>query len=917
MRGSVLVIGAGIAGIEVSLNLTDLGFKVYLIEKNPSIGGHMAQLEKTFPNYDCSLCILAPKMVELYRNPNVELYTLSQVKKVSGNSGKFKITIEKQPRFVDENKCRGCGDCATKCPKIESPNLFDMNLSKRKSIFIPFPQATPPVYLIDPNLCLYLNRKICGVCQKVCKAEAINFFDEPREFILEVGAIIVATGFRMLGKELSLKWGYKYKNVVNTLEFERILSKSGPFGGKLLRLSDEKQPQKIAFIQCAGSFNLEDNLNYCSRICCLYTLKEAVLTKQYSSDIEVLIFRHKLRAFGKRFYNYAKHGQEQYKVHYIQSKIYSIKENPQTNDLIIKYKNLKKGTILEDTANMVVLAAPMRPSKYSKVLAKLLKINIDKNGFFKERSYFQKSLSSRKGIYLCGSCQSPMNITETVIDANSVASQVASFLYPVKFTDRVVEQIENSSSNEKIKINPSVLIIGGGISGMTAALRIASQGFTAYILERQGQLGGNLKDIYIIYPTGEKASIFLENIKEKIESNDNIITFTNVEIIDLQGDIGNYEVTFRNNNGKNETIVVGTIILATGGREFKPEGYFQYKKENSNIITQMDLEKRLTLEGKNALEQINRVAIILCVAARQKSGFRYCSNICCNNAIKYINLLETLKPTLNISVLFRDFHLAKRDFEEFFTNEKKNASFIRYSLKNLPEIIKIDKNREQYLIRMKDDSNEENNFELMAEMVILISPMVPATGLEKLANILKVPLDEYGFFSEAHVKLRPLDFINNGIFMCGCAQWPKNIQDSISQANSAAGRASRFLNMKEISRSKLRFLSFLLSIECYFKDMIVNHEKCNGCGNCLDVCAFKAIKLIEIERDFEDIKLKLKKAVINPAICKGCGKCASTCRLKAIDARHFDFKQISSIIDPFFIGQSSYRKKDEEILLIP
>ncbi|MHA1344751.1 MAG: FAD-dependent oxidoreductase, partial [Promethearchaeota archaeon] len=222
MEGSVLVIGGGIAGIQTSLDLTDLGFKVYLIEKKPSIGGHVAQLERTFPNNDCALCILAPKMVEIFRNPNIKLYTLSKVKKVMGKAGDFTVIIEKKPRYVNEDKCRGCGDCAAKCPKIEAPNLFDMNLGKRKSIYIPFPQATPPIYLIDPKMCLYLNRNVCGVCKKICKAGAIEYEQTIQEIELKVGAIVVATGFDMLGEELTPRWGYQYKNVVNALEYERI-----------------------------------------------------------------------------------------------------------------------------------------------------------------------------------------------------------------------------------------------------------------------------------------------------------------------------------------------------------------------------------------------------------------------------------------------------------------------------------------------------------------------------------------------------------------------------------------------------------------------------------------------------------------------------------------------------------------------
>jgi heterodisulfide reductase subunit A len=311
MEGSVLVIGGGIAGIQASLDLTEMGFKVYLVEKTPSIGGRMAQLDKTFPTLDCSLCILAPKMVEVFRNPNIELMTYHEVKDVSGESGNFKVTVLKKPRYVDETKCKGCGDCTTRCPKIEAPNIFDMNLGKRKSIYIPFPQAVPPIYLIDPEMCLKLTRDVCGVCEKVCEAKAIDFTQEPQEIQINVGAIVVATGFDMARDDLSSRWGINYDNVVTALEYERILCASGPFGGHVLRPSDNKEPEKIAFIQCAGSRDLHERIPYCSSVCCMYTSKEAIITKEHSDHSQCFIFRHDIRAYGKNFYEFTQRAQKE------------------------------------------------------------------------------------------------------------------------------------------------------------------------------------------------------------------------------------------------------------------------------------------------------------------------------------------------------------------------------------------------------------------------------------------------------------------------------------------------------------------------------------------------------------------------------------------------------------------------------
>jgi len=901
MEGSVLVIGGGIAGIQASLDLTELGFKVYLIEKEPSIGGRMAQFDKLFPTNDCSLCVLAPKMVAVYRNPNIELYTLTKVKEVSGNVGNFTVTIVKKPRYVDETKCRGCGDCAAKCPKVEAPNIFDMNLGKRKSSYIPFPQATPPVYLIDPELCLYLNRDVCGVCKKVCQAEAINFEQNEEEITLNVGAIVVSTGYDMLGEELSERWGYQYDNVVNALEYERIVSSSGPFGGHVLRPSDEQEPQKIAFIQCVGSIGSEKKVSYCSRVCCMYTAKNAINTKKFFKNSQIVVFRHNIRVFGKDFYEYTKKAQEEYGIKYIYSKINDIEEDPDTSDLIIHYKDLKKGEVNDFRANLVVLAAPLIPSKGTKELAQILDVELDNYNYFKERSYFNNLLSTKDGIFLCGLSQGPMNITEAVSNASGVAGQIASLLNSEKYSQIEEREIDILPEEDIINITPSALIIGGGISGITAALNISNQGFKTYIIEKEKALGGNLKYINILYPTQQEASDFLNNIIDEVKKNEYIEIFRNSKIKEIKGTIGNYIIDIADINDEVYTLNAGVIIVATGSQEFKPKGLFQYDRMNKNVITLLELEQRLKDEDNSWLDKINHITTILCVQARQRFGYSYCSNVCCSNAIKNIKVLKELKPELEILVLFRDLHTAKKEFEEIFTKRKKIASYLRFDLHNVPEVVKISKNPEKYHIKVHDDVDISKRINFETDLLVLATPLIPSKNLKDLAAMLNVPLDENGFFPEAHEKMRPLDFVSHGVFVCGCAQWPKNLQDSITQAKGAAGRASRFLSREKISTTNLEFMSFLLSIECFFKDLIVNPEKCNGCGKCVENCAFKAIDLVDSESKFEDVSLTVKKAVINSALCKGCGKCASSCKLKAIRAKHYNFKQISSIIDPYFL----------------
>ena len=904
MEGSVLVIGAGIAGIQTSLDLADLGFKVYLVEKEASIGGNMAKFDKLFPANDCSLCVLAPKMVAIYKNPNIELLTLSEVESVSGKVGNFKVIVQKNPRYVNELRCKGCGDCAAKCPKIEAPNLFDMNLGKRKSIYMPFPQATPPVYMIDSDLCLYLNRNVCRVCEKVCKGNAIDFEQKPEKLDITVGAIVVAIGYEMQTENLAPKWGYTYKNVINALEYERILSPSGPFGNQILRPSDEMEPKNVVFIQCVGSSYLSDDRPYCSRVCCMYTTKEALLTKDYSQNSDITIFRHNIRVFGKDFYEYTKKAQTDFNIKYINSNINFIEEDQVSKDIIINYDDLKTGESGKThTANLVVLAAPLVPSQGAKRVAEMIDLELDQFGFFKERSYFDKSLSTKNGVFLCGFCQGPMNISESVANASAVASQISKQLKSVRYTQTLEQKIEVPLEVETIKITPRALVIGGGISGITAALDLGDQGFVTYIVEKEKMLGGNLNNINVIYPANLSAEAFLKSQVEQVYKNPNIKIFLNSEIEDLVGDIGNYRVTVNNREGIN-TIDVGTIILATGSQEFKPYNLYSYGDKNHNIITQLELETRLKQTETDWLKDINHVTNILCVNSRIKGGYSYCSNVCCTNAIKNIRLLKKLKPELNMLVLFRELHVAKKEFEPYMRKRKKIANYLKYDLKNIPHVLKINEQPEKYEIRVASitDPNEVIKFE--TDLVILSTPMVPPDNLGILAEKLNVPIDENGFFIEAHEKVRPLDFTSQGIFTCGCAHWPKNIQDSILEANAAAGRASRFLSIKEIPRSKLEMLSFLLSIECFFKDMEVDIEKCNGCGRCAEVCQFKAITLEDIKQHYEEISISTKKAHINPAICKGCGKCSATCRLKAIRPRHYNFKQISSIIEPYFLEKS-------------
>jgi heterodisulfide reductase subunit A len=418
---SVLVIGGGIAGMQASLDLANRGLKVYLVEKTPSIGGRMAQLDKTFPTMDCSICILAPKMIECLRHPNITLLTYSGIENVSGSAGNFRVKVLKKPRFIDEDKCTGCGECAQHCP-TEVPNEFDMNLGIRKAIYIPFPQAVPLKYAIDEENCIK-----CGLCQKTCKAGAVDFDQEPETLDLNVGAIIIATGFELFDARRIGEYGYgRYRDVLVSLEFERLLSASGPIGGHLLKFSDGRIPRKIAFIQCVGSRSLKEGVHFCSSSCCVYATKEAILVREHNPECEVYIFYNELKVFGKGFQDFVKRAQDEWGVKYIRALPGEVVEDPKTHNLKIWYEDTKENVTKNVDVDLVVLCPALVPRIANKELAGILGLELDEYGFFKPKDTLYTPVdTSVPGVFICGYCQGPKDIPESVAQASGAAARAA------------------------------------------------------------------------------------------------------------------------------------------------------------------------------------------------------------------------------------------------------------------------------------------------------------------------------------------------------------------------------------------------------------------------------------------------------------------------------------------------------------
>ena len=990
--GAVLVVGGGIAGIQASLDLAEQGFKVYLLDRAPAIGGVMSQLDKTFPTNDCATCILAPKLVEAGRHPNITLITNAEVVGLDGEPGNFKVRVRIKPRYIDPEKCTGCGLCAEKCP-VEAIDEFNQGLSPRSAIFIRYPQAVPRVFMIDRDKCIG-----CGTCSEVCRAGAVFYEDEERVVELNVGAVILAPGFQPLAPRALTEFGYgRYPNVVTSIEFERILSASGPFGGLLVRPSDGEIPRRIAFIQCVGSRDERLGVPYCSSVCCMYSIKQAVIAREHAPiDVECTIFYMDMRTYGKGFEAYMNRAEEEYGVRFVKCRVPRLYEDTKTHNLIIRYLDEETGTIKEEEFDLVVLAVGFRPPEGAEELAKALGVELNEFGFCKT-SEFNPLETSRPGVFVCGAFSGPKDIPDSVAEASGAAAKAASLIssergklvakkeYPPEIEvrpdeeprigvfichcgvniggiinvkevveyaktlpgvvyaednlytcsqdtqERIKEAIREHKLNRvvvasctprtheplfretlreaglnpylfemanirdqcswvhmhepekatekakdlvrsavakarllrplerpKIPVTPAALVIGGGVSGMTAALELARQGFDVFLVEREEELGGHLRHIYYSL-NGEDPQEFLKRLIQAVETNPRIKVFKGAEVVEVSGYVGNFETTIRQGSVE-ETVKHGVIIVATGAEVLKPYGQYLYG-EDPRVLTQMELEERLAKGDFKA----ERVVMIQCVGSRVPER-PYCSRICCYEAVKNALKIKELCPGAEVLVLFRD--VRTYGFRELYYREarEKGVVFARYTLERPPEVLR---EGDKLLVRFYDPATR-SEVVTEADYVVLSTAIVPRPDAADLAKMLKVPLSQDGFFLEAHVKLRPLDFASDGIFLCGMAHYPKFIDECVAQACGAAARAATIL-----SKPYLEVEAAVASVDT---------ARCRGCGRCEEVCEYGAISVVE-----EDGRLVAK---VNEALCKGCGACSVRCPTGAVRVKHFKPEQI-------------------------
>lgn len=1000
----VLVIGAGISGMQAALDIADKGYRVVIVEKTPTIGGSMVKLDKTFPTNDCSICTAAPKMIEVARHPNIKLLTYAEIIKLEGEKGNFKAKIWMKSRYVDSNKCTGCGDCAKVCP-VEVISKFDEKISTRKAIYIEFPQAVPIVYTIDIEHCTG-----CGSCDRVCEAGAINFLEKSEKIEVNVGAIIVATGFELLEPiELRKEYGYgKYENVLTAIQYERLLSSFGPTDGKIVRPSDLKKPKKIGWIQCVGSRSEQVGYPYCSRVCCMYATKEAIITKESNPDIDISIYYMDIRAYGKDFQRYYEHAKS-LGIKYIRGRPSNVYEN-EDKSLTIRYKDTISGEIKEDRVDLLVLSTSIIPSKDNVKLAKILGIEVDRNGFFLQNSLLQNPLcSTRDGIYLAGCAQGPKDIPDSVAMGSGAAAKAIEVIkdrerhfgrdFPperevtgeeprigvfvchcgkniAEYVDveRVTEEakkcenvvhaehvmfacsedscrkirktieekklnrvvvaacspcthgelfrdvireaglnrylfemanirnhcswvhLDRDKATEKAKllvkaaiskarllkplkeeefsVNPSVLVIGGGISGMKAAIALAKMGIKSYLIEKEEKLGGRLNRLYTLFPSDIEAKDIIEPVIEEVYNNDLINVMTNAELVSLEGFIGNYKGRIKHND-KIKEIEFGTIIVATGFKEIDLKGEYGYGI-SKNVLSHTELEEKL--KNNSLKKNLKNVVIINCVGAMSEDR-PYCCRIGCGVSIKNAKLLAQRYHNLNIWLLYQDMRVFGKEEEEYYADVLKNYHVIpvRYPNSRRPEVVLDEKDPAEGPIKVKvyDDILGEE-LELPADLVVLTVNTEGETQNNFIKKMLKVPADKNGFFLEAHPKIRPLDFSTDGIYLCGAAHYPKNLVDSIAQAEGAASRAAI-----PIIRGKVRGEGEIAE---------VNEDLCSGCRTCEFLCPYSAIEM-KLQKENHVV------ANINPALCKGCGSCASACPSGAIEQRGFTNSQIRVMIE--------------------
>jgi len=923
------------------------------------------------------------------------------VLRVEGEAGNFTVRLLKKPRYVVEEKCTACGTCAEYCP-IFIKDEYNRGLDETKCIYVSYAQAVPACYTVDQNHCLFLNQHECRQCEQVCGPKAIDLDQEEEIVNLEVGSIILTPGLEEFDAKRKAEYGYgRYTNVMTSIEFERVLCASGPFMGHVQRPSDSKTPKRIAFLQCVGSRDISVGNPYCSGVCCMYAIKEAIVALEHEPDLKISIFHMDIRTQGKGFEEFYERGKQQ-GINFIRSKVTSIKELPDSKNLLVNYA-AEDGRLEKQEFDMVVLSIGLEPAEMAEELSEVTGIKLNDYRFC-QTSQLLPVNTSREGIFVAGAFQGPKDIPETVIQSSGAVALASSLLaskrgtlveeqvFPdelfigeeprigvfvchcgvniagvidvqevkeyaktlpnVVYTEqnfyscsqdnqeniknlikehnlnRVVvaacsprtheplfqetlreaglnkclfemanirdqcswvHMSEKEAATEKAKdllrmavakaqrlsplkdqtlpVIPKGLVIGGGVSGMTAALELARQGFECTLVEKEAELGGNFRNIHYT-PDGSDPNQFLKDLQQRVTEHELIKVYTKTEIGAINGYIGNFKTTLVPKNGtetKEHEIEHGVIIVATGAEEFKTKEYLYRKDER--VFTQSELEERI-YQDTSFISNLNQVVMIQCVGSREKDR-PYCSKLCCSKAIKNALKVKEINPSCEVAILYRD--IRTYGFREDLYSDARKAGiiFVRYDLDSKPQVIQEEGN-----LRIETtDLILGEKLTLKTDLLVL-SPAIISQQSEELSRLLKIPLTQDGFFLEAHVKLRPVDFAVDGVFLCGLAHFPKPVDESIVQAQAAAARAAI-----PLAKGKVEVEPIVSSVD---------EEACFGCGICEYLCPYNAIRVTQAAQG--------NKAETISASCKGCGVCATHCPKKAITMGRFTNEQIEAQI---------------------
>ncbi|MCL5075475.1 MAG: NAD(P)-binding protein [Chloroflexi bacterium] len=851
-----------------------------------------------------------------------------------------------------------------------------------------------------------LNCGICSECYecvRVCQAKAIDHGERERQKQLRVGAVILAPGYEVYEARLAEEFGFgRYLNVVTSLQFERLLSASGPTAGEVIRPSDHVPAKRIAFLQCIGSRDKEHP--YCSSVCCMYATKEAIMAKEHSPDTDCHIFLMDMRAFGKGFDAYYERARNVYGIKYTRCRPSSLKESPHTKNIILRYE-ANDGCLVEEEFDLVVLSVGMAPPPGARALAETFGIELNPYGFCRTDK-LAPLRTSQAGVFVCGPFTAPMDIPDSVTQASAAAAEalrllatargalVSEKVYPAEIPladqeprvgvfichcgsniagvvdveevrqyaetlgkvvhternlytcapdaqERIRQQIaehrlnrvvvasctprtheplfqetireaglnpylfemanirdqcswvhsdDHRRATEKAKelvrmavararllepltkmpqaISHRALVIGGGISGMTAALSLADQGFGVYLVEQEFELGGNLRHLYNTID-GYDPQTHLRSLIQRVIGHERIEVLLDTEVVKSTGFVGNFKTTIEQ-DGRQHLLEHGATIVATGGREYRGDEYLLGK--DKRVITQLDLEEKMA-DLSPEVTAAKTVAMIQCVGpAGERAG--YCSRLCCVSAMKNALRLKELNPAATIYVLYKDIR-TYAFYEELYTQARsKGVIFLRYDEGQEPQVHLTNGHLECLIA----DKILDEELTIEPDLLVLSTAVVPNEGGEKLAPILKLPLTKEGFFLEAHIKLRPVDFASDGIFVCGLAHYPKPIEECISQALATAARAATIL-----SKIQLEVGGPVAKVEA---------EKCAACLTCVRVCPY-GVPIINAEGVAE----------IEAAACHGCGICVAECPAKAIQLAHFRDDQIMVKSEALLVGE--------------